>query len=194
MKLKTKCKKEINEGLTRITKLLTKQQQAHTHTCTASLVRTMLLHQDSVWSPQGQCFMQGSLRSNKNIHTPRQGGNTAVRQPISCQAQVFERALILWEEKFFVLCCKYTRPDSQSKNVMCVCVCLCTCERTPARCCSGRKSAALLRTADRSRSVIHPRGRVFNTSSNPVEPRALWERHTDLRWPVPERSKDIQFT
>lgn len=63
-----------------------------------------------------------------------------------------------------------------------------TCDSAKGRCCNGRKSAALWQTADRSRCVRQCRGRVFNTSSKPVEPSALWDKHTDLRWPLPERS------
>lgn len=76
-------------------------------------------------------------------------------------------------------------------NHICNGTCEFTCVRMSVRCCSGKWSAALLRTADKSRCVRQWRGRVFNTSSKPVEPSALWERHTDLRWPVPERSKGV---
>lgn len=37
------------------------------------------------------------------------------------------------------------------------------------------------------------RGRVFNTSSKPVEPRGLRDRHTAFKWPVPERSEDVKL-
>lgn len=62
---------------------------------------------------------------------------------------------------------------------------VCTCDTTLVRCSSAGKSAGPLQTADRSRCVREWRGRVFSTSSKPVEPSALWERHTDFRWPVP---------
>ena len=56
-----------------------------------------------------------------------------------------------------------------------------TCASRAARRLVRAGSAGPLRTADRYRCVRQRRGRVFRTSSNPVEPSALWERHTDLR-------------
>lgn len=46
-------------------------------------------------------------------------------------------------------------------------------------------SAGPRHTADRWRWERQWRGSVFSTSSNPVEPRELWDRVTVLRCPVP---------
>lgn len=68
-----------------------------------------------------------------------------------------------------------------------------TCDRTLTRCSSAGWSAGPLRIAERSRCVRPCRGRVFNTNSKPVEPSALWDRHTDCRWPVPDGQKGINL-
>lgn len=46
-------------------------------------------------------------------------------------------------------------------------------------------SAGPRHTADRWRWERQWRGNVFSTSSNPVEPRELWDRVTVLKCPVP---------
>lgn len=70
---------------------------------------------------------------------------------------------------------RYAKPQTQTEH------CVSTCESAEVRCCNGRKSTTLGQTADRSRCVRLCSGRVFKTSSKPVEPRALWDKHTDLR-------------